>query len=262
MSAIGELYDAVRLDDVEAVERLFKSGTVSADAVIELPSGNRKRIFLNACEYGNPRMVKLFIQYKATVNKLKFDCSYSPIQSAMKAHDYGAVLILLYEAGANLSITEQDEVHAQIMYRAVNDENVEKVAELLQSMDANTTIGGFAKRVRCFANACRTGNVEIVQLFIQHGANVKRVERDLYSPLCGAIWKPDNGTVIHLLLNKGADANDAFDGTLPGRSLFSDPKVPMEAYDSNILIILRHGASIDRLSMTDRASIQYLIDSL
>jgi hypothetical protein len=125
-------------------------------------------------------------------------------------------------------------------------------------MDANASIPiGFSANVRVFVRACTKGNAAIVQLFLQHRAIANNTGTDLMSPLQAAMFKPDNGKVIHLLLNSGADVND-FGPSLPRRGPFSS--LDIKAYESNIRILLRHGATTSRLPDADKAYIQYMIE--
>ena len=122
-----------------------------------------------------------------------------------------SVLILFVAVHIILAIVPNN---AQKLIAAIEDENVEKVRELLEKgVDPNKTdvipsyfwifLESAARRP--LTVACETGNLEIVRLLIEHGATAEYDELTT-DPLPRALinYHPDDMEIIKLLLENGA----------------------------------------------------------
>lgn len=72
-------------------------------------------------------------------------------------------------------------------------------------------------------SASKSGNMELVDLLIQEGADVNAQDEDGESPLHGAMARGDNYDVARRLIENGADLScKAFDGRTPFHSIFNN----------------------------------------
>ena len=72
-------------------------------------------------------------------------------------------------------------------------------------------------------SASKSGNMELVHLLIQEGADVNAQDEDGESPLHGAMARGDNYDVARTLIENGADlSSKAVDGKAPFHNIFND----------------------------------------
>lgn len=107
---------------------------------------------------------------------------------------------------------------ANRLITAINNEDVATVEELLENgVDPNQTdvppsfcwsFFEFSAR-RPLAEACSTGNLEIVSLLVEHGATAEYIEHTGWSPLRETLfyYQPDDVQIVEMLLQNGADAD-------------------------------------------------------
>ena len=83
----------------------------------------------------------------------------------------------------------------------------------------DTTVFGTA----LLHSASKSGNMELVRLLIQEGADVNAQDEDCESPLHGAMARGDNYDVARTLIENGADlSGKAVDGKTPSHSIFNN----------------------------------------
>jgi ankyrin repeat protein len=234
--SVKELHRAVKDNNVDAVATILTSG--------KWTSGNDDTTcidhqFSTACELGNTEIIQLFIDNVPNLNYFSGK-PYSRLQSAARRPNSNKVVRQLLKAGA---VANVEDLSTAVFY-----DNIEVVKTFL-------TVGGVSANAieeqgfRVFARACKLGDVAMVQLFIDHGAIVKRLKTDRGSPLVWATYQPRNDKVIHLLIKNGVDI--VFERSLPTRD---------GTCDSNYLILLRHGAKTGHLPVEDQTYLVPLIN--
>ena len=115
---------------------------------------------------------------------------------------------------------------ANRLITAINNEDVAAVEELFENgVDPNQTdvppslcwsFFEFSAR-RPLAEACSTGNLEIVSLLVEHGATAECIEHTGWSPLRETLfyYQPDDVQIVEMLLGDGdINATNAHGETL------------------------------------------------
>lgn len=103
--------------------------------------------------------------------------------------------------------------------RAGSIENIKHLFSLGKASPKDTTKFG----TTLLHSASKSGNIELVRLLIQEGADVNAQDEDGESPLHGAMARSDNYTIVRTLIENGADlSSKAVDGKTPFHNIFND----------------------------------------
>ncbi len=127
------------------------------------------------------------------------------------------------------------------LIEAIELQDTQKVTALLESgIDPNALPGPadfflnpifeYSPKIPLSA-ACSTGNLEIVQLLISHGATAEYREGAGWSPLVSTLfyYQPNDVEIVELLLENGADIHQEESGWLP---VFYASKMIPKVYDA------------------------------
>ena len=97
--------------------------------------------------------------------------------------------------------------------------NVKRLLSLRKASANDTTVFG----TTLLHSASKSGNMELVRLLIQEGADVNSQDEDGESPLHGAMARSDNYNVARTLIENGADlSSTAVDGKTPLHNIFNN----------------------------------------
>lgn len=97
--------------------------------------------------------------------------------------------------------------------------NVKRLLSLGKASAKDTTMFG----TTLLHSASKSGNMELVHLLIQEGADVNAQDEDGESPLHGAMARSDNYDVARILIENGADlSSKAVDGKTPFHNIFNN----------------------------------------
>ena len=97
--------------------------------------------------------------------------------------------------------------------------NVKFLLSLGKASAKDTTLFG----TTLLHSASKSGNMELVRLLIQEGADVNAQDEDGESPLHGAMARSDNYNVARALIENGADlSSKAIDGKTPFHNIFNN----------------------------------------
>lgn len=97
--------------------------------------------------------------------------------------------------------------------------NVKRLLSLREASAKDITVFG----TTLLHSASKSGNMELVRLLIQEGADVNAQDEDGESPLHGAMARSDNYNVARTLIENGADwGSKAVDGKTPFHNIFNN----------------------------------------
>ncbi len=130
-------------------------------------------------------------------------------------------------------------IHSQKLIRAIKNEDVEKVEELLEKgVDPNvpevrpSVFWVFLESSprRPLSVACDVANLEIVKLLIDHGATAEPNPDTNWCPLSETLFhfEPDDVEIVRLLLENGADTEDV--GPYEGSAALFAARMPPRIY--------------------------------
>jgi len=103
--------------------------------------------------------------------------------------------------------------------RAGSNENVKRLLSLNKTNAEDTTMFGTS----LLHSASKSGNMALVRLLIQEGADVNAQDEDGESPLRGAMARSDNSDVARTFIQNGAImSSKAVDGKTPFHNIFNN----------------------------------------
>lgn len=176
----------------------------------------------------------------------------TPLHSAVGLGDVTVVATLLEHAADTLAVDYRGE---RPMYDATEKELVEIVRALL---DYGVPVDGFAREITWgggglpLAIACRTGNMELVELLLARGANVNADGGVDWPPLLVAVGRR-RLDITEKLLDLGANANQqrAGGGYTPLHAVAGYTDEP-EVTRRLLNLLLEHGAKVDMVDARGR----------
>ena len=215
------LQAASRVGNVNMVERLLGSG-----AELNILQGVHGTPLRAAVIQGHEGLVRMLINQGADVNLRYEDESDSVLHLALRSRN-NAIFKLLLDAGADMNIQTKRKPHVLIL--ACKHGNA-TLAELLlaRGVDVNVLWTNpkhhiwwtrpeyranrpYKKATPLYA-ACTTGQLSMVRLLLDHGADIEKTNSSSATPFVAAV-RANNISVIRSLLDAGADVNHAVDVT-------------------------------------------------
>ena len=206
------LQAASRVGNVEMVERLLEAG-----AELNILQGVHGTPLRAAVVQGHEGLVRMLIARGSDVNLRCGDESPSVLHLALESRN-NAIFELLLDAGADMNIVAMHKQHVLIL--ACKYGNV-SLAELLLARGVDASLLGTLHRDIYFRKyeeatplhaACANRHLHMVQLLVDHGADIEETNESSATPLIAAI-RANDSSVIRSLLDAGADVNHAVDVT-------------------------------------------------
>jgi len=199
---------------------------------------NKGEVLLGASFSGNVEKIKQLLDEGADVNYAT-SLGITPLLEAC-THNRPAAVKILLERGANPNLASK--LGMTPLAGAVVLGDLESTRILLDhGADVNATVrltvpGQQSNELTVVRMVAQKGDLPLLELLIQKGANVNHRDRHGQTPLMAAIWtgKLD---VVKLLLEKGAEVNvkDNYGQTPLGLANHADHKEMRE-------LLVRHGA--------------------
>ena len=215
------LQAASRVGNVEMVERLLGSG-----AELNILQGVHGTPLRAAVIQGHEGLVRMLINQGADVNLRYEDESDSVLHLALRSRN-NAIFKLLLDAGADMNIQTERKPHVLIL--ACKHGNA-TLAELLLARGVDVNVLWTNPKYHIFWTkpeyrshrpyeeatplyaACATGQLSMVRLLLDHGADIEKTNSSSATPFIAAV-RANNKSVIRSLLDAGADVNHAVDVT-------------------------------------------------
>ena len=205
------LQAASRVGNVEMVERLLGSG-----AEINILQGVHGTPLRAAVIQGHEGLVRTLINQGADVNLRYEDESDSVLHLALRSRN-NAIFKLLLEAGADMNIMSRYKQHVLILACEHGDTTS---VELLLASGVDVSVSGTKldyyqipyEEATPLHAACANSHIPVVELLVDHGADIEKTNESSATPLIAAV-RANDLSVIRLLLDAGADVNHAVDVT-------------------------------------------------
>ncbi|XP_034949607.1 putative ankyrin repeat protein RF_0381 [Chelonus insularis] len=157
---------------------------------------------------GNIRIVRCILAYKPSLNL--HQNQQALLNSIHRSGNCSKRLVkMLYKYGFTL---QPAEINPDLIYKAIINGHYEAVQDLLKlGVSPDFKISSHSqkeKNEQILHNAVRSGEIKIVRLLLENGANVNLRNENGITPIINAAWKNNLG-MIKLLLKYGADVTNA-----------------------------------------------------
>ena len=205
------LQAASRVGNVEIVERLLESG-----AEPDILHGVHGTALRAAVIQGHEDLVRLLITHGADVNLRYNDNSDSVLHLALGSKN-DAIFKLLIDAGADMNIATS-KLHVLIL---ACRHGKAALVELLLASGVDVSVSRTKSESRAYIPyeeatplhaACANSHLPVVQLLVDHGADIEKTNQSSATPLIAAI-RANDLSIIRSLLDAGANVNHAVDVT-------------------------------------------------
>ncbi|MEK6335707.1 MAG: ankyrin repeat domain-containing protein [Acidobacteriota bacterium] len=225
------LIAAIRADQPEIVRILLTHGADPNLREITAGDGQNERLpddtpLAAAVNIDSIEMVRLLIQHGVRLAEHPYALHSAPsIEMIRFLLDHGA------------AINGRDEEGASYLHTAVNNEEIEDIAQLLIERGANVNVVDKDGATPLF----RVESVKIARLLIERGANVNAANREGLTPLHFAVSEGPGIELAKLLVRSGANVNARnHEGHTPLDLLVVD------SFDYDIaLFLVAHGARVN-----------------
>lgn len=166
-----DLFHFARQNDVQELERLLKSGTVSIN---EKTRGGYTALHI-AVFHRHEESVRILLQYGADVNTYNYGQQSTPLVSAINSKDTNIILMLL-EHGCDVNAyAHQDYIPLQLAVRYNNSFNIEQL--LLHGADPNAKNNSGETPLYMAIEYNRSN--DIIALLLNHGADPDQLPKDM-----------------------------------------------------------------------------------
>ena len=182
----------------EIVQLLLKNGAKPDNNCSE---SNPTALYF-AAKQGFYDIVKILIQYKANINYTDADGMH-PIDLINFEKDNMDILKFMVDNGADYKFK---------FFLAIGSNDVKSVKKMLKTENVNQTVSEI--KLTPLMLACEYGNMEIIQLLIDKGAEVNQIDASGKSAIVYTI-SSDKLEIARYLIDKGAELNLFYDGISP-----------------------------------------------
>ena len=187
---------------------------------------------------GHVECLQELLNAGADVNYTNKENGYTPLMWAARYGKDGCVELLI-KAGIDVNIVESHSANA-LMLASGYAGNI-KCVELLLDAGADVNHGDW-QRATALMYAASSGHEDIVTLFIQKGADVNAVTKELHDGITAihrSATTPDGWKCIDVLAKAGADVNFMSDGKTPLMVALQ------EECDKSIKALIKEGADVN-----------------
>ena len=206
------LQAASRVGNIQIVDCLLKSG-----ADVNILSGVHGTALRAAVIRGHEDLVRMLIAQGADINLRYEDQSHSVLHLALESRNI-AIFELLLDAGTDINAKKNHVEHVLMLACKHGDTTL---VELLLASGVDPSVSGTKSECYLFIRyekatplhaACANSHLPVVQLLLDHGADIEKTNESSATPLIAAV-RANDLSVICSLLDAGADVNHAVDVT-------------------------------------------------
>ncbi|HHT11112.1 MAG TPA: tetratricopeptide repeat protein [Candidatus Atribacteria bacterium] len=214
--------------------------------------------FQFTCEYGTPEEVQEAVKNGADINCQDEELGWTPLMSAMLNESGQEIVTLLVGAGANVNVTSWSGINA-LMLAAESSES--SLVKYLLDNGAKEYINdteseyGFTPLIWAAKNNDTNGG-EVIQVLIDHGADVSIKDKNGFTAILYAAMLNGNEDVIRTLIQNGVDINQIGPKNVT-------PLMGAISMNSNINItklLLDSGADVSVISEEGKKAIDYALE--
>lgn len=207
---------------------------LEAGAKVNVVGGHYGTALHAAAARGDEKCVELLLRYGADVNAISGDDNCTPLyEAAGRGHEKCVELLLDFGADVNALL----ENHRTALLHALGHR---KCVEILLRRGADPNLTGKGKAT-ALVSSCYSKNISNVKLLLEHGADVNITSQRLGSALIAACTEGGgNVELLELLLQAGADVTKkggVFFGTALGAVFQSE-----HGREEKMIMLLKAGA--------------------
>ena len=267
------LHLAVSENDFLAVERLIKNGTINP---IDPRDEAQQTPLHIAASKGFEVLARVLLGYGANINSVN-ERGKTPLMLAIENKQTQMAKMLIDRGGADIPIVDRD-IQKTSLFLAVETKQL-SIVQMLVNRRAKAKTGNFENNTPLH-KAILQYHLEMVKLLVNNGAKINVKGDSDASPLHLAVLDDSKFKIVKLLIEKCADleASDIFEKTPLCHAILNEcmkniqillekganvntrdsvGATPLHYYFSKdymrsqmILLLLRHGASLDIQSKT------------
>ena len=162
---------------------------------------NGTSALIEACINKHTQFVKVLLDHNAEVNLSLYSEQHTALMIACQNNNLEIVKLLLR--------VENEQVSAIADVEMSGDSNKKEAVFLERSLKANVNLKDYSGRT-ALSLACENADLEIVQMLVEHDADVNPSSKACMSPLLNATRR-GHTDIVQVLLEKGANPNPSED---------------------------------------------------
>ena len=194
-------------------------------------------VLFSAVKSGNDGMVELLLQHKVILNCYD-EKGFHPLHRAAETTNINVAKVLI-AARANVNVKAQ-KTKNRPLFQAVSKGNIQLVQLLIEEgadINAPNDMSNSTLRAAIYG-----GHVEIAMLLMAHGADIHELYYGEHI-LVTAAEKTNSSDLIKKLIEKGADVNCASYLSIPSRKMYPLIRAVEQRHHSVVTTLLEYGAN-------------------
>jgi tetratricopeptide (TPR) repeat protein/ankyrin repeat protein len=214
--------------------------------------------FQFTCEYGTPEEVQEAIKNGSNINCQDDELGWTPLMSGMLNESVQEIATLLVAAGANVNMTSWSGINALMLAAESSESSLVKYLldnGAIEHINDTESEYGYTPLIWAAKNNDTNGG-EVIQVLIDHGADVNIKDKNGFTAILYAAMLNRNEDVIRTLIQNGVDINQIGPKNVT-------PLLGAIGMNSNINItklLLDSGADVSIVSEEGKKAIDYALE--